>query len=176
MRRVGVALALTSVAAAAPAPVVNEEHRFELAVGDGWDVQAVDGVSYDREAGTGLVARWSADGGARVLVVSRVDGPGSDAWRGEESFFDGVEAGVQRSAPGYRRLKRKVHKLGRVPALDLWFRYDGADGRAVAVAMRFLFFRSYALTLAVDVPADDLRAHRRAVRKLVESFKPYFKD
>ena len=98
------------------------------------------------------------------------------AWRKRKSFFDGVVKGVRAGAKGYQQLRKRRGKAGRVPTLDLWFSYEAADGAEVVVAMRFLFFRAYALSLAIETPKARWNKQRRAVKKLARTFKPYFPD
>jgi hypothetical protein len=162
VRAAAVALALIATASAAHAEVFRDaDRRFELELPAAW--------TKDSDA-----LLWRNSDTDQVMVVTRIDGPTSDAWRGRRSFFDAVEKGVRDSADSFKSLRRRRGKAGRVPTLDLWFQYRATDGADVTVAMRFLFFRRYTLSLAIDTPAKRFRKHRRAVRKLTKSFKPYF--
>jgi hypothetical protein len=111
----------------------------------------------------------------RVLVLSRMrgntDGVWSDRPPSREAFFDGVEAGLKKDQPGYRRLERKARLLGpkKVPALDVWFRTGTGDDRRV-VGARFLFFRTIGFMLVLESPKKT-RIERDG-RKLLESFVP----
>ncbi len=156
-----VALAIALPAPAGAEPVRHPEDRWELELPESWTRRGDDQV-------------WANPDTGQQLVVHRIDGPGTPAWRGRKDFFDGIEAGVSRTASGYKRLKRSTGKVGRVPTMDLWFRYDAADGAEVTVAMRYLFFRRYAVVLAVDTPRQSARRHRRGTRHLLRSFRPWF--
>lgn len=139
----------------------HDDHRFELALGDDWQ--------RDGDALT-----WRNPSTAQTLTITRIDSSNYAAWRGRRSFFTGVEQGVIDAAPGYRALRKRRGKLGRVPHLDLWFEYQPADSEPLAVAMRFVFFRRYTLVLAIDTPAERYRKQRARLRQLTKSFKPYF--
>ncbi|WP_428264044.1 hypothetical protein [Haliangium sp.] len=107
------------------------------------------------------------------LAITRIRYPNLRAWRGEDSFFAEVEAGVAAAAVGLDRFHQRRQRLGRVPALDLGFRGRGPNGREVLLT-RFLFFRRYTLALTMRVPTRGYRRHQRALRALVESFEPSF--
>jgi hypothetical protein len=61
---------------------------------------------------------------------------------------------------------------GKVPALDIIYGRDG--DRDEVVLLRFLFFRRYALALAVTVQKRAYRRHKRALRTVQQSFTPFF--
>ncbi|MBT8495457.1 MAG: hypothetical protein KJO07_20580 [Deltaproteobacteria bacterium] len=122
--------------------------------------------------GTTLVA--SFHGPSLHAAITRIGVPNRRAWRKDESYFKEVERGLAKTTPGYRRRRLKRHKLGKVPALDLVFDRRTDDGRERVYA-RFLFFRTFSITLMVGTRAGSPRlAHRRA-RQLQKTFKPYFK-
>jgi len=155
-------LAFALVAAPATADVFrHDEHRFKLTIDD----------DFERD---GEALLWRNGRAEQTLSITRINSSNHAAWRGKRSFFAGVETGVRSNAPGYRALKKRRGRLGRVPHLDLIFEYDADGDTKITVAMRFVFFRRYTLVLAVDTPARRYRKHRRAVRKLTKSFKPYF--
>ena len=139
-------------------------HQYQITVTDGWTAASPGGPPL-------LAGYRHEDSGGRV-VITRADYPNRGAWRQRAAFFEQVEDGLQASTPGYARLHRRQVRLDRVPAMDLVFRRRAGDQTEV-VHMRFLFFRRYTLTLALVAPARVHRRHRRAYRKLVESFVPY---
>jgi hypothetical protein len=139
----------------------HAEHRFELGVPDGW-----------ARDGDALV--WNnADTGER-MTVTRIGAPNGDAWRGSKAFFATIESGVVAGATGYKSIKRKRSKAGRVPTLDLWFENQTSRGDDVVTVMRFLLFRRYSVVLAVDTPATTWKQRRRAMRRIARGFKPWF--
>lgn len=146
----------------------HAEHRFEIELAGGpW-----------REVPMGEtppVAGWRNDDAGAVLAITRLEYPNVDAWRGKDHFFQQIEAGLRETTQRYRRLDRRRHKLGRVPALDLTFKHRRGDADEV-VLTRFIFFRTYSLALTVAIPDDAYGSRRRPLDRLVNSFKPYFGD
>lgn len=130
-------------------------------------------VPVEAGAGTTLVATFL--GPVLRGSITRVSAPNRRAWRKDPKFFREVEEGLAKSTKGYRRLSRKQHKLGKVPALDLVFRRNGPKGREV-VAGRFLFFRTFSVTLMVAAPNEAWRGNKKRLVGMARSFKPYFKD
>jgi hypothetical protein len=165
-------LALAAAAAAADTrAVTDEQHRYQLEVPARWQP-----AGPLPDTGGAAVAGWRDPGSDAALAISRVDYPNPDAWRNRQPFFDEVENGLAAATAGFERLHRRVHRLGRVPAMDLFFRHRGPGDGDEIVLMRFLFFRTYSMTLALSLPAGDYRASRRALAALVDSFQPYFGD
>lgn len=163
-------LALLAAPALADGEAVlrHAEHRFEIELlGGPWREVPIGEVQ--------PVAGWMNDEAGAVLAITRVNYPNADAWRGKDRFFADVEAGLRETTEGYRRLGRRTHRLGRVPAMDLTFRHQRADGSEV-VLTRFIFFRTYSLALTVAVPDDAYGERRDQLARLVRSFKPYFAD
>jgi hypothetical protein len=163
-----VALLAAPALADGEAVMRHAEHRFEIELASGpWREVPIGEVQ--------PVAGWMNDELGAVLAITRVDYPNADAWRGKDRFFEEVEAGVREHTEGYRRLGRRTHKLGRVPAMDLTFRHQRGDGHEV-VLTRFIFFRTYSLALTVAVPGEAYGERRRQLARLVSSFQPYFAD
>lgn len=107
---------------------------------------------------TGVVASYRSDRGA-ILAVTRAAVPNPDAWRSRTraAYVDQVERGIAEHVPGFHRLAHKTSTVHDVPALDVEARRDGG----ATLVIRVLLFRSYALSLAIEVPpggdVDDAR-------------------
>lgn len=157
-----VAIAVSAAAPAAADKVVDREQRYRLELPDGYAAAA--GTAPD-----GVLARYAA--GDTAVSIARIDFANSAAWSGKAEHFTRVEAGTRAASPGYRRVDRRRHKLGKVPALDLWFERDAEGGRKL-VATRFVFFRRYTLILTAAMPAAVSRKDRERVARLVSSFEP----
>ncbi len=115
---------------------------------------------------TGVVAAFKADSGA-LLAVTRADVPNPDAWKSgtKAAYADKVERGIEAGIPGYKRTQKKLADVNGVPALDVEAKRD--DGATVVV--RVLLFRTYALSLAIEVPRG---ADVAAARAIVQAFAP----
>jgi hypothetical protein len=161
-------LAVAVLAAAAPAaaerqePVVDRRWGYQVDIPEGWKAQPLEGAPPD------VLLLYTHEPSDRMLVVSKVTGPSEDA------DLEVLEAGIQAKAQRYKRLSAKKRALGlgrksKVPAWDLWFRLE-RDGRPVTMGTRFLFYKSYALSILVDAPGS--RTPGREARKIVESFVP----
>lgn len=98
-----------------------------------------------------------------VLAITRAAVPNPDAWRPKtrDAYLDQIEKGLAARVAGYRRVARKVGETNRVPTLDL--EAKRADGATIVV--RVLMFRTYALSLAIEVPARGAAGHARALAK-----------
>lgn len=182
--------ATSTATSAAPASVLDlPETPAQLELGAGWT--EVEPPSFD---GSGLGAaelgptrlvtavRRAARGPrapALTLIVLRFDSPNPAAWRKStrSDYLDRVEADLGLGCPprggdspascrGFERTKRRDLELAGVPAMDLQARADG--GRLLM--FRFLFFRTYTLVAAIEVPARSRDG--AAARKLVASFAP----
>lgn len=149
-----------AAATAAPANQIEDaEHYFRLAVPDDWQpVTASPG-------GEEILLAYRQPDGPGLLAVTRAAYPNRRAWRRDQTFFDQVEAGFV--AAGMHRDRRKIRRLGRVPAMDL--ELSDPHGR---VAVRILFFRTFSLILAIRT--DRHRRSRRAARTVLAGFEPYF--
>ena len=167
---VAVAVALPAlVATAGSAKINNAKQHYKLTLSDAWTVVDIDANDEGRLAG------FTADGGA-IAAVTRVSYPNIDARRRKtkKAFFALVEKGVEQSATAYERLHRKQSTSGSVPFLDITYRHERADGTKEVVFLRFLFHRTYSLSLVVTIPDEAYKAGRRAHNKLITSFKPYW--
>lgn len=154
------AAALALLAPVAHADVVKlPGTRAVLDVPGGWT--PVDGT-----AGRGLVAGYRGERGI-VLAVTRAPVPNPDAYRASarDAYADQIERGIAARVAGYRRVSRRLAEQHGTPALDLEARR--ADGATVVV--RVLLFWTYALALAIEVPAG---ADAKVARDVAASFAP----
>ncbi len=154
-------VATAGMARAAPDRFTHATDRFQIALGDDW-------IKVDGEH------KWTNATTGQTAIVTRTNVRNDGAWRKRKSFFDAVETGVRDGANGYRAIRMRRGKAGRVPTMDLWFSYEAPDGQDVVVAMRFLFFRAYALSLAIDTPKAKFKQQRRTLKRTAKSFRPYF--
>ncbi len=155
------------VAIAPPAlskPLTDRTHRFAIDVDANWSRQ--------HKVPSGTVAVFTNPKHGLQLAIARVNHPNRAAWRSRAWFFASVEQGVQRAATKYKRLHRKRHKLGRVPALDIEYRHRGQE--ELVTFSRFLFFRRYSLVLSISVPAQSHGRQKKRMKAIVGSFRPYF--
>jgi hypothetical protein len=118
----------------------------------------------------GLVAAYKRDDGA-LLAVTRADVPNSDAWSKKkaerDAYADQVAAGVKTAMTGTKKLTKKLGEMNNVPALDCEGTKDGAP-----VLVRVLLFRTYALSLAIELPKSaDTKAMKDA-RDILAKFGP----
>jgi hypothetical protein len=116
-----------------------------------------------------VVAYKRADGA--VLAVTRADVPNPDAWSKDkakrEAYADQVAAGIRASLTGTKKLTKKLGDMNNVPALDCEGTKDGAP-----VVVRVLLFRTYALSLAIELPnGADAKALKEA-REILTKFGP----
>lgn len=147
----------------------DKVHRFQLRIPRaGWVTLPVDAKHTEP-----LRAMRSANG-RQLLAISRVNFRNPMAWRRDRRFFRVVEQGLRGAADDYKRLHYRQRRVNRVPALDIVFEQSRAGAREV-VAMRFLFFRRYTLTLAVTQAKREYRTKRRGTLALLRSFTPYLK-
>jgi hypothetical protein len=161
-RAAALAWVLTAAHSAGAHPVTidddDDDVALRLDLPDGWKPEEPPSLATGR-----ALAAYAADG--RHAVVARLHANTDGAYHAPARYLAGVEDGVQKETPGYRRLERKVRKLGRRPALDLWYAAeDGVHGA------RFVFFHGLVVLLRVDLP----EAHTvdAAARRLVEGFGP----
>jgi hypothetical protein len=124
-----------------------------------------------------IVAAYKRDDGA-LLAITRADVPNADAWSKEkdkkQAYADSVAAGVKASLTGTKTFKSKLTEMNGVPALDCEGTRDGAS-----VFVRVLLFRTYALSLAIELPksadpksADPKGAEAKAAREILSKFGP----
>jgi len=110
----------------------------------------------------GLVAVYKDDKGA-VLAVTRADVPNPDAWKSEtkQAYAEKVERGLRKGIAGYKRTSQKLSTAGGVPALDV----EATRTGGATVIIRVLLFRTYAISLAIEVPKGGDLAGARAIPK-----------
>lgn len=149
-------LVLLFAAGAARAETVDlPKTKARLVLGDGWRAQPA----------KGLVAAYKHDRGA-LLAITRADVPNSDAWVSEkkQAYFEQVEKGIKAKL-GAKKYTRKLVDAGGVPAIDV----EARRASGATVVMRVLLFRTYALSLALEVPKGGDVA---AARAIVKAFAP----
>jgi len=164
--RLAVSLLLV-LAAAAPAaaddtPIDLPDTPAEITVPANWttsdipDVRAKPVVAYESPAGG-------------HVVITRAGAYNPQAWieRTRAKYCDEVETGVSAATDGYKRKKRSIQKVNGVPTMDLELTRD-VDGKREDVVMRFVFFRTYTLTMAAVGPAKD----KAAITAIAKSFGP----
>jgi hypothetical protein len=100
-----------------------------------------------------------------ILALTRSAVPNPDAWRPKkrDAYVEQIEKGVAAKIKGYRRVTKKVGETNTIPTFDLEAKRD--DGATILV--RVLLFRTYALSLAIEVPR---RVSPNAARAIVQSF------
>jgi hypothetical protein len=154
--RLALALVVVSLGVASADDVALPNTKAKFHVGPEWKPVTA----------TGLVVAYKADAGA-TLAVTRAQVPNPDAWRSKtrDAYVDLVERGIRERVPGYRRLARKISEAHEVPAVDLEARRDGG----ATLVFRVLLFRTYALTLAIEVPPG---GDVSAARAVTTSFSP----
>ena len=113
-----------------------------------------------------VVAAFKHDAGL-VLAVTRADVPNPDAWVSEkkQAYADQVEKGIKAKLPGYKRVAKKLVDANGIPALDVEAKREGG----AIVVVRVLLFRTYALSIAIEVPKGGDVALARTIAK---SFMP----
>ncbi|HEY5924349.1 MAG TPA: hypothetical protein VIV11_21880 [Kofleriaceae bacterium] len=160
MIRALVVVALLATAAPAETVIELPKTKATLTLADGWT------RTPPPRADRAIVEIYKHDKGA-LLVVTRADVPNPDAWVAEkkQAYVDQVEKGIKASVPGYKRIAKKLVDANGVPALDLEAKREGG----AIVVVRVLLFRTYALSLAIEVPKGGDVATARA---LVKTFAP----
>jgi hypothetical protein len=148
------------VSADASSTIVDPNDRYQISVLSPWNRPDERPVWYRAES-------------KQILTITRIDGPVLVARRDRPEFFAAIERGIRARAPNYRRKHKRLGQASNVPTLDLVFEYRDPEGTRMEVAMRFLFFRSYAMTAAVSGPYRDARPRRHSTGRLLESFRPY---
>lgn len=111
----------------------------------------------------GLVAGFTTERNER-LAVTRAQIPNIDAWRAKtrDAYVAQIVAGLV--ALGYKPSTKKLTTIEGVPVLDL----EATHARGPLV-MRVILFRTYALSLAIEVPT---RSARGAARTIAKTFVP----
>jgi hypothetical protein len=152
-------LALAAVSPAHADVVKLPDTRAVLDVPAGW-------APIEDAERRGLVAGYRGDRGL-VLAVTRAQVPNGDARRAptRDAYIDQIERGIASRVPGYRRVARRFGDQHGTPALDLEARRK--DGATIVV--RVLLFWTYALSLAIEVPAG---ADAKVAREIAAKFAP----
>jgi hypothetical protein len=114
----------------------------------------------------GLVAAYKHPAGG-VLAVTRADVPNTDAWKKDtrQAYADRVERGIKASVPGYKRVGKTLTDVSEVPTLDL----EATRDTGATVLVRVLMFRTYALALAIEIPA---KGDIAVARVIAQKFAP----
>jgi hypothetical protein len=144
-----VTIAAAPAAAQPPAALDLPDTPAELTLPAGWQPLAL-----PPDATVAPIGAWHHPSGA-TLVVTRAAAPNPDAWREKTraAHADEVEAGTRAAAPRYQRRERRLLEVAGVPALELSFRRAVGPGKGrEVVAIRFLFFRTHTVSVAVAVP------------------------
>lgn len=113
-------------------------------------------------AAPSLVAAYAHPAGS-LLVIARNDAPNSDAWSDDkaknQAYADAIERGLKSATPGYKRVARKLGRANDVPALDIEATREGG----ATLIVRALLFKTYSLTLTIEVPKKGDIAVARAI-------------
>jgi hypothetical protein len=173
---------------AAGVPIIDlPETPAQLALGAAWQAEALPQlpassdvigparlVALYRETAAARPARGRAAAAPLGLIVLRFDAPNPRAWRDKTraAYLDEIEAGLVAACPtdsacrGLKRLKRSVSESEAVPVMDLHLRDAGGTQRLY----RFLFFRTYAILAAVELPPKSPSAALSRARRALASF------
>ena len=156
MKRAAIALALILGTRVASADEVDLPKTLaRLIVPDDWKAVRL----------PGLVTAYKRPDGA-LLAVTRADVPNADAWIKDKkaAYADQVFAGLKASLPAAKKLTKKLGDMNGVPALDVETTRDGAP-----IVVRVLLFRTYALSLAIELPTG---ADIAVAREIAAKFGP----
>lgn len=157
-------------AAKASAPVIDlPETPAQLALGAGWKQEPAPalpaGADVVGPARVVALYREAAGPSPLALIVLRFDAPNPRAWRDKTrtAYLDEIEAGLYAACgegsgcQGLKRVKRASGTSEAVPVMDLHTK----DAAGTQRLYRFLFFRTYAILAAVELPAAAPRAGKR---------------
>jgi len=134
--------------------------KAHLVLGAGWHEVATKGV----------VAAYKHDRGS-LLAVTRADVPNPDAWVADkrQAYVDQLEKGLRAKLAVKRVAKKKLIDANGVPGLDVEARRDNG----ATVIVRVLLFRTYALSVAIEVPkGGDVGAARAIAKALTPPREP----
>ena len=141
MIRIAIVVALVVASASARGEGIElPDTKARLELPDGWEpITAV----------PGLIAAFRS--GAAVLAVTRANVPNTRAWKpaSRQAYADEIERGIKASVDGYRRASKKLGTANGVPVLDV----EARRGNGAHLIVRVLLFRTYALALAIELPA-----------------------
>ena len=138
--------------------------KATLTLPDSW--QRVTDAKTDKS----VVAIYKHTAG-HLLALTRADVPNPDAWVADkkQAYADQVEKGIKSKVPGYKRTAKKLGDANGIPALDIEAKRD--DGAIVVV--RVLLFRTYATSVAIEVPkSGDVGAARAVVKTFAPPKEP----
>jgi hypothetical protein len=153
-------------AAQAQVELRSSDNYFTLGLPAGWQATTP-------AAGTEtILAAFENPKSEQYLAVTRVGYPNRAVSRHPSSFYAEVEEGLRKTTPGYKKLARKQRRFAHVRVLDLSFRHTPAGRDDEVIAIRFLFFRTFSLSLAVASKASRYRRQRRSTAALVSTFRP----
>lgn len=163
-------------AAKAPAPIIDlPETPAQLALGAGWKEEPAPalpaGADVVGPARVVALYREAAGPSPLALIVLRFDAPNPRAWRDKTrtAYLDEIEAGLYAGCgegsgcQGLKRVKRASGTSEAVPVMDLHTK----DAAGTQRLYRFLFFRTYAILAAVELPATAPRAGKRKRKRPV---------
>lgn len=162
--RFAVAAALLTSSAHAETVIELPKTKATLTLDDAWSPIAA------LKANKDLQAAYKHTAGL-VLAVTRADVPNPDAWVSEkkQAYADQVEKGIKAKVPGYKRLAKKLGEANGIPALDVEAKRDGG----AIVVVRVLLFRTYAVSIAIEVPkGGDVTIARAVVRGFAPPKEP----
>ncbi len=153
-------------AAQAQVALTDEANYFALRLPAGWQ------ATTPAEGAETIVAAFANPRTEQYLAVTRIGYPNRAVRRDRARFFAQVEEGLRKTTPGYARMTRKQRRFAHVQVLDLSFRHTPAGRDDEVIAVRFLFFRTFSLSLAVASKARRYRRQRRSTAALIGSFRP----
>jgi hypothetical protein len=156
------ALAALAAPAAADGPIDLPETPAEITIPDSWRTSEIP------EVRSRPVVAYESAGGA-LVVITRAGAYNPQAWaeRTRAKYCDEVERGVSDATNKYQRRRRSIQKVNGVPTMDLEISRE-VDGVKEDVVMRFVFFRTYTLTLAAVGPSKE----RSTLQSIAKSFGP----
>jgi hypothetical protein len=157
-----IVIALVVASSHADTVVELPKTKTTLVLDDAWKRVTTKEVTAAKD----VVAAYKHDAGL-VLAVTRADLPNPDAWVSDKkhAYADQIEKGIKAKLPGYKRVAKKLVDANGIPALDVEAKRDGG----AIVVVRVLLFRTYALSLAIEVPKGGDVALARTIAK---SFAP----
>jgi hypothetical protein len=138
------------------------DHHYQIVIAAGWRPLTPPG---------GTLIAYAADDGRGHLAITRIE-TGTRAARDPDDLAGQVQRGVERSTPGFHRVRRKISRSSRGAALDLSYERAGPSG-AELVLSRYLFFARHTLVVSIGLPHGASRGERRAAEAMVRSFAPY---
>lgn len=104
---------------------------------------------------------------SEILAITRASVPNPDAWRTKtrDAYIEQIERGLASRIKGYKRVTKKLAETNSVPTLDL----EAKRGGGATILVRVILYRTYALSLAIEIPK---RVSTKDARAIVTSFVP----